>query len=88
VITVQHRDLPLFDRRAADAAEGLRGLIPNRPGWLGAGMHCLFGFPRGGHYAPAGLLVGQQRQANTAVDLLKSWHDGIANVRNSGVDGR
>jgi hypothetical protein len=55
---------------------------------FGASAHRLFSFPSGGHYAPAGSLVGQQRQADTPVDLLKSWHDGIANVRNSGVDGR
>ena len=36
----------------------------------------------------AGRPVGQQRQANESFDALERRHDGIADMRDTGVDGR
>ena len=86
VLTVQGRDLPLLDGRAA--SEHLRGLVANRPHPFGAGVHRLLGLPRAGRNATTGVTVDQQRHADAPVDLLECGHDHFANVRDSCVDGR
>ena len=86
MITVQHRDLPFVDRRAA--AEGLGRLIANRPYLAGARTHRLFVLPRAGRNATTGATVDQQRHTKKAVDFLECGHDYIADVRDPGVDGR
>ena len=87
VFTVQDGDLPLFECRTAPRRPP-RGPITNLPYPLRARTHRLLGFPRAGGNASAGLPVHQERYADAPIHGLECGHNLIANLRNSGVDGR
>ena len=86
MFTVQDSDLPFLEVCAA--TEKLRDPVTNRPNGLRARAHRLLGLPGAGSDAVARRPVDQQGQADEPLDALERGQRGIADMRNTGIDGR
>ena len=82
---VHERDLPLL--HVGRAAHDLGGSPPHGHDAVGAGVQRSSVGPRRRDDAPAGLAVGEHRQADAAVHLLHGGHDLVADVGDPVVHG-